>query len=293
MAVVIPEEVLQKLSQVSITARQAVESLLTGMHRSVRRGLSVEFAGHRQYVPGDDLRYLDWLVYARSDRYDIRQYEEETKLRATIVLDTSGSMGYGSAKPTKLDFARSLAAVMGLLMLRQSDSVGLAICDTGLRAQLPPGSTMGHYLNLLEMLAQATPGGETSLGSALQSLAAQLTRRGLVILLSDGFDEAEKFITALQLLRHRKQDVRLFQVIDPAEEELPFHGMMEFVGLEGEPRLKLDADRVRERYSAAFAEHQRRLAEGCHAAGVARELCRTTDDLAALLARAFGEQRHD
>jgi uncharacterized protein (DUF58 family) len=290
MSVRLPEEVLQKLERVSITARHAVESVLTGLHRSVRRGLSVEFAGHREYLPGDDLRHLDWFVWARSDRYDVRQYEEETKLRATLVVDASGSMGYRSGALSKLDYARALAAAMGFLMVRQADSIGLVTCDTRIRAELPPASTMGHYLNLLEVLEQAQPGGETSLADVLDSLAARLTRRGLVILLTDAFDDVTKLTKSLHLLRHRKQDVRLFQIIDPAEEDFPFHGMIEFVGLEREPRLRLDADRIRERYQAIFAEHQRRLAEGCHAVGVTRDLCRTSEDLAWVLVRAFNEE---
>jgi uncharacterized protein (DUF58 family) len=289
MALPIPEEVLQKLGRVSITARHAVESVLTGLHRSVRRGLSVEFAGHREYLPGDDLRHLDWFVFARSDRYDVRQYEEETKLRATLVVDTSGSMAFKSGPQSKLDYARGLAAAMGFLMVRQSDSIGLVTCDTEIRAQLPPASTMGHYLNLLDVLERAEPGGETSLAEVLDSLAAHLTRRGLVILLTDAFDDTAKLVRSLHLLRHRKQDVRLFQIIDPAEETFPLHGMIEFMGFEREPRLRLDADRIRDRYQRIFAEHQRRLAEGCHAVGVERDLCRTQEDLAAVLVRAFSD----
>ncbi len=287
-----PEEVLRQLGRVSITARHAVESVLTGAHRSIRRGLSVEFAGHREYLPGDDLRYLDWFVFARSDRFDIRQYEEETKLRATLVLDCSGSMGFRSGATSKLEFARGMAAALGFLMTRQTDAVGLVTCDAGVRTELPPGSTMGHYLNLLAVLERTHPAGETRLAAIVTELAARFPRRGLVILLTDAFDDPLRLVAALQLLRHRKHDVRLFQILDPAEETFPLHGMIEFEGLEGEPKLRLDADQVRERYRATFAEHQRQLAEGCNAAGVARHLCRTGEDLGLLLVQAFGGARN-
>jgi uncharacterized protein (DUF58 family) len=284
------QEVIELLGNLSVTARQAVESVLAGQHRSVRRGLSVEFAGHREYQPGDDLRHLDWLVYARSDRYDIRQYEEETKLRATLILDTSGSMGYGSARQTKLAYARALAAALGFLMIRQSDAVGLVCCDTAIRHFLPPGSTMAHFLNVLAALEGAAPGNETSLAPVLDEIAGRLKRRGLVILITDTFDDPAAFLNSIQYLRHRKQEVRLFQILDPQEQTFPFQGMIEFVGLEQEPRLKLDADRVREHYRQVFREHQQRLQAGCHACGVQMETCWTSEELFTVLIRALVRQ---
>lgn len=283
----VQQEVIERLGNVSVTARQAVESVLAGQHRSVRRGLSVEFAGHREYQPGDDLRHLDWLVYARSDRFDIRQYEEETKLRATIILDASGSMGYASAGRSKLDYARGLAAALGFLMTRQSDAVGLVTCDTAIREFIPPGSTMPHFLNVLAALEKLRAGNETRLAPVLSEIAARLNRRGLVILITDAFDEAEAFLKSVQYLRHRKQEVRLFQILDPQERSFPFKGMMEFVGLENEPRLKLDGDRVREHYRRGFAAHQQRLQSGCHACGVQMETCWTDEELFTVLIRTL------
>src|ERR1043165_1547307 len=291
---IIQQQVLQRLSKVGVAARQAVEAALVGQHRSIHRGLSVEFAGPRPYQPGDDLRRLDWIVYARTDRYDVRQYEEETRLRATIVLDASGSMGYGSgitshgqSHVTKLDYGRWLAGALGFMMLRQSDAVGLAICDTEVRKHLPPASTMGHLLTVLEHLEDREPGGETSLGLVLESLAQRLKRRGLVVLITDAFDDADRLLMALRYLRHRKQDVRIFQIIDPQEERFALAGMVEFIGLEDEPRLRLDADRVRAYYQQALREHRQKLAEGCHAIGVQLETLRTDQDLALGLARVL------
>jgi uncharacterized protein (DUF58 family) len=283
----VQEEVLERLGRVGVAARNAVESILSGQHRSVHRGLSVEFAGHRPYIPGDDLRHLDWLVYARTDRYNVRIYEEETRLRATLVVDCSGSMGYGAAGRTKLDYARVLAGALGFLMLRQGDAVGLALVDHQVRELLPPGATMGHFLNVLERLEKTPAGGETSLAEVLDDLASRLHRRGLVVLISDTFDDVGKLVLALQHLRYRKQDVRVFQVVDPREESFPFRGMHEFVGMEHEPRLKLDGDRVRAFYRETLGEHRERLAAGCHASSVALESCRTDEDLAMVLIRAL------
>lgn len=283
-------EVIERIGNISVTARQAVESVLAGQHRSVRRGLSVEFAGHREYQPGDDLRHLDWLVYARSDRYDIRQYEEETKLRATIILDTSGSMGYASGRQSKFDYAQAMAAALGYLMIRQSDAVGLVTCDTAIREFIPPSSTMPHFLNVLAALEQSRPGNETSLAPVLDEIAGRIHRRGLVILITDAFDDAGAFLNSIRYLRYRKQDVRLFQVLDPQEQSFPFKGMIEFIGLEHEPRLKLDGDRVREYYRRVFAEHQQRLESGCHACGVQMETCWTNEQLFTALIRALTSQ---
>jgi uncharacterized protein (DUF58 family) len=283
----IQAEVLERLGRVGVAARQAVESVLIGQHRSLRHGLSVEFAGHRPYQPGDDLRHLDWLVYARTDRYNVRVYEEETHLRATLVVDCSGSMGYGAPGRTKLDYARILAGALGFLMLRQADAVGLALVDDQIRSLSPCRSTMGHLLVLLERLETVPAGGETSLARVLDELAERLHRRGLVILISDLFDDVDRMVPALQHLRYRKQDVRVFQVTAPDEETFPFQGMREFVGLEHEPRLKLDGDRVRHHYLGMLAEHRRRLAEACHDVNVPLTVCRTDEDLAMVLVRAL------
>lgn len=282
-------EVLERIGRVGIAARHAVESILQGQHRSVHKGLSVEFAGHRPYQPGDDLRHLDWSVWARTDRYDVRVYEEETRLRATIVVDCSGSMGYRNpkAKRTKLEYARMLAAALAFLMARQGDAVGLALVDHRVREFRPPQSTMGHLLNLLEVLEETPAGGETSLADVLHELAGRLSRRGLAILITDTFDDPERMRLALQHLQFRKQDLRLFQIVDPEEEAFPFQGMMEFVGMEHEPRLKLDGDRVRHAYREALAEHESRLAEICHAAHVRMARLRTDEDLALAMVRAL------
>jgi uncharacterized protein (DUF58 family) len=284
----VQEQVLARLGRIGVAARQAVESALVGQHRSVRRGLSVEFAGHRPYQPGDDLRHLDWSVYARSDRFDVRVFEEETRLRATIVVDASGSMDFGSGElPTKLDYARQLAAALAFLMVRQADAVGLAVIDDQVRSHLPPASTTSHLAQMLDRLEHIAAGGETALGSVLEHLAIGLKRRGLVVLITDGFDDPERLLMGLRLLIHRRQDIRLFQITDPAEETLPLSGIIAFHGLEHEPRQMLDADRIRKHYLGAMKEHRQRLAAGCHALGIAFETMTTNEDLALALGRAL------
>jgi uncharacterized protein (DUF58 family) len=285
-------EVLERLGRVGIAARRAVENVLSGMHRSVRCGLSVEFAGHREYLPGDDIRRLDWLVYGRTDRHTVKVYEEETRLRATLVVDCSGSMAYGEGHgTTKLDYARMLAASLGVLMVRQGDAVGLTLVDQEIRERHPPDATMGHLLALLERLEAAPAGGETSLASGLETLAESLSRRGLVILISDTFDDVDALLRAVRHLRYRRQDVRVLQVIDPREEAFPFAGTCEFTGLEHEPRLRLDADRVRHHYRGALAEHTETLAAGCHASGISLDTFRSDEDLAMALVRALALPR--
>ncbi len=282
-------EVLQRIGRIGIAARHAVESIIQGQHRSLHKGFSVEFAGHRPYQVGDDLRHLDWDVYARTDRYNIRVYEEETRLRATLVVDCSGSMAYRSPdmKYSKLEYARLLAASLAFLMLRQGDAVGLALVDHEVREFFPTGSTMGHLLNLLAKLEATPAGGETKLADVLHALAERLHRRGLIVLISDTYDDVGQLTMALQHLQHRKQDIRLFCIADPREESFPFAGMHEFHGLETEPRLQVDGDRARHVYQEAYAEHRRRLAAACHAIGVSFSSCCTADDLALALVHSL------
>ena len=283
------QEVLQQLGRVGIAARQAVESLMSGQHRSLHRGLSVEFAGHRTYVPGDDLRHLDWRVFARTDRLEIQLFEEETRMRCTLVVDCSGSMGYANGgRQTKLTTARLAAAALACVMAGQSDAIGLATFDTGVRQHLPPRSNMGQVLHILDQLVEQEPGGETSLEEPLQELAGRIPRRGLVVLFTDCFDDPEKILSGLQMLRHRRQEVILFQIVDPVEIDFGIKGPWELSGLEGEAPLKIDADRLRHLYRKTFAEHSQKLEDGCHQLQVPMHCIATDEPLALALARALG-----
>jgi uncharacterized protein (DUF58 family) len=242
-----------------------VQSFITGQHRSVYKGFSVEFAQHRQYTRGDELKHIDWKVFGKTDRLFVKQYEEETNLRATIVLDASGSMLYRGGGERKFDYARKLAAALAYLMISQSDSVGLAVFDTEIRRQIPPRSTSGHLNTLLKSLADTEPRGETNLAPILHGLSGQLKRRGLVLILSDFFAPVEDLTRALGHFHHKRHEVILFHILDPYELTFPFDTVAEFRSLENSnDRLRLDAPRVRKLYLERLASFVDRLKEACH-----------------------------
>jgi uncharacterized protein (DUF58 family) len=256
---------MQRVAGLQLVARTVVESFISGQHRSVYKGFSVEFAQHRQYAKGDELRHIDWKVYGKSDRLFIKQYEEETNVRATIVLDASGSMKYTSGKDTKFNYARNVAAALSYLMVGQSDSVGLITFDTAVRQQVPPRSTTSHLSNLFKTMANTEPGNETDLAKILHNLSAQIKRRGLVIVISDLFAPVEELKDALAHFHHQRHEVILMQVLDPAEASFPFDTVAEFRSLErAGHKIKLDAARVRKHYIERFEKFTAQLREACH-----------------------------
>jgi uncharacterized protein (DUF58 family) len=214
--------VISRLKGMDIKARLVVEGFVSGLHRGPYKGFSVEFAEHRQYMPGDPIRYMDWKVYGKTDRFYIKEYEEETNLRAYLIMDGSGSMGYSSNGMTKLEYGSYLAASLAYLMLKQQDSVGLLIFDTKLRTYIPPRSVKQHLHVLLKELSGVSAREETDLGQSLHELAQRVRRRGLIILISDLLDDEEKVIRGLKLFRHRKHEVIVFHVLDPFEVSFPF-----------------------------------------------------------------------
>jgi len=214
---------LAALGGLEFVARAVVEGFIAGLHRSPHRGFSVEFAEHRMYQPGDDLRYVDWRMFGRSDRYYIKQFEEETNLRCYLLLDTSASMGWtsGDGLPSKLWYAQQLAASLSLLLLRQGDAVGLVGFDDVTRVHIAPRGGLRHWHELLRALEHLGPAGRTEAGSALRDVTGRLRRRGLVVLISDLLVEQATTRLALQYLRHRGHEVVVFHLIDPGERELP------------------------------------------------------------------------
>ena len=254
---------VSKLTRLDLTARLVVEGFLTGLHRSPYHGFSVEFAEHRQYMPGDPLRHLDWRVLAKSDRKYIKQYEEETNLRAMLLVDTSASMGYGSHGLTKLDYARQLAASLAYLMLRQNDAVGMFAFATGRAELIPPRSTLGHARPLLLLLERLTPGGATDFASSLHSLAERMTRRGLVILISDLLDEPERIAQAIHHFRHRKHEVIVFHVLDPQEVAFDFEREAVYVDLESGERVTTRPQELRPDYRARVSAWRDQIRQFC------------------------------
>ena len=255
---------LSKIGGLELVARLVVEGFISGLHKSPYQGYSVEFAEHRQYSPGDEIKHIDWKVYAKSDRFYVKRFEEETNLRAYILLDCSGSMGYGDGI-SKLDYACYLAASLAYLMLRQRDSVGLVAFDEGIRRYIPPRGEPSHLHVITTALEEAEPGGETSVAGAIHQLATRLKRRGLIILISDLLDEPEEVIKGLKLLRHRKHEVIVMHVLHPHELELPFEGMTIFRDPETGRTLKADPSAIRGEYRRRVEEFIRAYKTGCGA----------------------------
>jgi uncharacterized protein (DUF58 family) len=280
------EEILPRLARISLAARHAVEGFLAGDHRSNRRGQSVEFAGHRPYLPGDDVRRVDWPLWARTDRLDVRIYEEETQLRAMIAIDASGSMAYGGGE-AKIDTARTLAAGLAVVLAGHGDEVGLAVLGGKLRELLPPSASPAHLVALLERLDGLRAEGPGGCGEAMVQLAPRLPRRGLFVLITDGCEDPAALMRGVRLACARRQDVRLWLVGHGDEESFPFVGDVRFHGLEGEPSIALDADRMRPWYLRNLAAHRAELAAACRAAGAQVRLFRSGIDCALALSEAL------
>lgn len=246
-------ETMRRLDHLALGSRWTAEGGQSGRHSSVLKGASVEFRDHRDYVQGDSLRHLDWKVFGRSERYYIKQFQEETNLRVHLVLDASASMDFKhSGKITKFAFARELAAAAGYLAHHQQDAVGLVIYDDEVRSRLPARGGSRHIRHFLEALGSHPPGGRTDTGKALESLAAGMARRGLILMMSDLLDAPEAVFRALAHFRRRGHDVVLVQVLDPAELDLPFDGVSDFIDMETGERIEADAALVRRAYQEAL-----------------------------------------
>jgi len=257
---------LSQLGGIEFIAREVVEGFLMGLHRSPHRGFSAEYAELRAYQAGDDLRYIDWRMFGRSDRYYVKQFEEETNLRAYLLLDVSDSMGWSSAAgtlPDKLWYAKHLAASIAVVLLRQGDQVGLTTFHEHVEARVPPRGGRRQWRELLRRLEDARPHGRTVAEGALKEIAVRLRRRGLVILLSDLLVERDATLTALRYLRHQGQEVLVFHVLDPGERELPGGAEARFFDPESGRELVVRVPDVREEYreavEAAIEEWRRSL----------------------------------
>ena len=256
---------LQRISSLQIFARSVVEGFCSGLHRSPHKGFSVEFKQHRQYVHGDEIRHIDWRVYGRSDRYYIREYEEETNLRATLIVDASGSMNYAGTGISKHEYARKLAACLAYLMLGQQDSVGLVTFDTKVRKYIPPRSRVSHLHVLMEELERTKPGGETEMGRVFHDLVPKLHRRGLIVIISDLFGDVTSLLKALAQFRHARHEILVFQLWDRDELEFKFNGWTQFESLErSTDRHMIDPAILRDSYLANLARFREELTKGCH-----------------------------
>lgn len=271
---------LRKYGGLTLIARTLVEGFLTGVHKSPYKGFSVEFAEHRQYYPGDEIRHIDWRAFGKTDRYYIKEYEEETNLKAYLLVDASGSMSYRGAKhASKFQYAQYVAASLAYLMLHQRDAVGLVTHDTQMRSMIPARANSKHLLRLIRTLEQTEPGGETELAPIWHDLAGhQFRRRGLVVILSDCFDDVDRLLRALQHFRHRRHEVLLFHVLAPDEIEFPFRRLTQFRNLEIETDKRLvDPHRLRSEYLKNFQAFCSKLKEKAGGMKVDYHLLRTDD----------------
>jgi len=256
-------DTLGRIRNMHLLAKTVVEGFILGLHRSPYRGFSVEFAEYRQYSPGDEIRHLDWKLYGKTDRYYVKQYEEETNLNCHILLDTSGSMGYGSGAVTKLQYGCYLAAALAYFMMMQRDSTGLALFDTQIRSLIPPRSRQTHLHLMLAELENLKGSGATGLGKPLHDLAEGIKRRGLIVLISDLFDEPEDVLSGLQHFKFLGNDVIVFHIADQAELEFPFDRVTEFIDPETDERIVTAPSRVRGEYLAEMEAFYDVFRRGC------------------------------
>lgn len=254
---------LKKIASMELRARLVVEGFVSGLHRSRHQGYNVEFAEHRQYSYGDEPRYIDWRVWGRTDKYYVRQFEEETNLRCCIVLDASASMGFTSGPLSKLAYSQYLAAALIYLMFRQSDSVGLAVFQQELMEYIPPRLGRGHVNFLYEQLERIVPDNRTHLAGALDQLAGKLKKRNLIIVISDLWDEPEEVMMALKQFHHRRHEVIVFHVLDSQEYDFNYRGPLILVDMEDGRRITTQAQVLQHSYRKAVKDLCAVYRDGC------------------------------
>jgi uncharacterized protein (DUF58 family) len=262
-------EVIRQVSRLDLRAKFIVEGFLSGLHASPFHGFSVEFSEHRKYVPGDDLKDLDWNIYAKTDKYYLKKFEAETNLTGYLVMDLSASMAYTYRQElTKFDYAICLAAALGYLMIHQQDPVGLVTFDTHIQASLPPKSKRTQLATILGLLAGLKPSGTTDVGNCLHQLAAMIRGKSLVILFSDLLTDPEPVLHGMHHLRHRGHEVILFHILDEAEVHFPFDGTIEFEDVEDHDKLVVDARGMRGDYLQAVEEFRNVYRTECPKANI-------------------------
>jgi uncharacterized protein (DUF58 family) len=284
--------VVARLGTLELRARTIVEGFLTGLHRSPFKGFSVEFAEYRQYMPGDDLSTIDWKVYARSDRHYVKKFEEETNLDCHVMVDVSGSMGYGSRGLTKFDYAQCLAASLAYLMNRQRDAIGLTAFDETIVSMLPASARPGHLRAMLITLERLRLGQQTNVSKPMHQLAASLSKRGMVVLISDLLDDPERVINGLKHLQYRGTDVVVFQVLDPHELDFPFERATRFEDMETEAEIMAVPAVVRAHYLEAMNALIDRYKRELGGAGIDYHLLTTARPLELALMEYLSTREH-
>ena len=278
-------QTLAKLRGLELRANRIVEGYVSGLHRSPFHGFSIEFAEHREYSPGDDLRYLDWKVFGRTDKFYLKQFEEETNLICYMLLDTSESMEYQSelAPLSKLEYAKCVAASLAHMILRQQDNVGLVTFDKEIRANIRPSSNPSHLKQLIRVMEEASGERKTSTGPIFHDLAERFKKRGIVLIFSDLFDDVASMLTGLKHFRHRRHDVVVFHTLDPAELDFPFQQTTMFKGLEQLPQVVTDPRSLRKAYLREFESFLRAVQSGCRSQNIQYVRLRTDESLDGVL----------
>lgn len=276
---------IARITRLELRARQVVEGFIAGMHKSPFFGHSVEFVQHREYVPGDDIRHLDWKVWSKTDRFYIKQFEEETNLRNNLVVDVSESMHYGTGPLNKYEYACTVAACLGYLLLRQQDSTGLITFDSDVRQIVPTRSSNNHIDALVKAMDVSRPREKTDILKILRRVAETLTGRSMVVLVSDLLVDREPLFKGLEMLCHRRHDILLFHVMDDDELTFPFAGTTRFEGMEEQPHLVCDPRSLRDGYMEALEEYLTEVRRGCTRLGIDYQLVRTGEYLDAVLSK--------
>ncbi|MBL8851919.1 MAG: DUF58 domain-containing protein [Planctomycetaceae bacterium] len=276
-------EAVARISRLELAARNVVEGFLSGQHRSPYFGQSIEFAQHREYAPGDDVRRIDWKVWSKTDKYYIKQYEEETNLRTTLVVDVSESMQYGSGSVTKFDYACTVAAAVAYLLLRQQDAVSLLAFDDEVRGIAPSRSRQTHLGSILSVLVQESPTRKTNMFDILKYVANEKSQKGMVVLISDLFAPRDGVLKGLRLLRRRGHDVLVFHVLDDEELDFNFSGTTRFEGLEETGELVCDPRALRDGYLAAMQAYLAEIRRSCAGNVIDYQVLRTSEHIDAAL----------
>ena len=257
-------EVLSKVSTMELRARLVVEGFITGLHHSPYHGFSVDFAEHRQYMPGDEIKRIDWKVLGKTDRYYVKQFEEETNLKSYLLVDASNSMAFrGEGKISKLEYASFLASSLAYLMVKQQDAVGLTIYDEAIRTMLPPHASTVFLVEIFKALSSLQGGNKTNTSISLHNIAEQIKRRGLVIILSDLFDNPKDVLSALKHFRHKKNEVILFHILDPLERSFAFGSDAMFKDMETAEELITQPHHLRKAYQEAMKDFIEKYKREC------------------------------
>lgn len=271
-------ENLAKLENIELKARLVVEGFITGLHRSPYHGFSVEFAEHRQYRPGDEIRHLDWKVFGRSEKYYVKQYEEETNLRSMLIVDSSASMKYSSrGNISKYEYACYLSAAIAYMLMNQRDSVGLSMYDTGIKHFFPPSSKHSYLNELLKALDSTEPSNLTGTAGALNEIAERIRRRGLVVVISDFFDDINSVVKALSHFRHKNHDVIVFQILDPREIDFKFGPAATIVDMETAEEMVTQPYQIQKSYSEAMDNFLHDFRRACRNLNIDYNLILTSD----------------